>query len=388
MNIRSYPVFLVTFLLLFVMTSPLHAFTGKDKIPELKSEVNISWEDFESRSEIIQVTPLDDASLAFKIRLPKGWMKKELEIDSGVKTTSILKQVAAYTSPPRIEQRSIFRVSVIDLDALITVDDWLISYMLEMGFSIQGIKIEDRKTTAQYTVFENQEPYYVQAIATISGSKIILAEYLIHQEVQATEMGEQIWAMTTFEMLSPSLAIPIQMKTFNFVDIAKFDYPKNWIAKAPDITDITRMEASVINGKGLQEDSVQFSTEMIGRVDVSIVSKELGISLADEIKLLNESLKSRNYKLGKFIETVKVDKLNELIQTSRIDAYQVEGVSAKLAGYEYWVAVLQTRGRNYFIRLTTVSREDNYKTWAENVETFYTLLRSLGPASVSLDEDE
>jgi hypothetical protein len=377
------------FIALFLATSQVFAFTGKDKIPPLKTEVSISKQDFESKSDLITFAPFKDEDLSYKIRLPKGWQNLDKDIIEGQTGVGILRLVSQFTSPPRIEHRSIFRVSVIDMDSLITVDDWFISYMLEMGFSIEGINIKSPYLTqAQYTVFEDDEPYIVRATITTTSAKIILAEYLVHQEMYELEKSEQIWAMTGFELSNPDTVARIPMKTFNFVDIAKFDYPANWLIQAPEITDISRMEATVINTKNLRSGITASGDELLGRIDISIISKDQGLSLTDEINILKENLKARKYKLGKFIETVEEKGINPLISSSRIDAYEVEGVSKRLAGYEYWVGVLQTKTRFYMIRLTTVSRGENFKSWAENVETYRVLLRSLGPASVEIDEPD
>jgi hypothetical protein len=379
--------FSVVLLGFFVAVSPANAFTGKSKIAPLSSEVHTSKADFESKSDLIRVVPLDDKTLSYRIRLPKGWVKLNNDVVDSNAGTGILRQVSGYTSPPRIERRSLFRVSIIDLDSLITVDDWFISYMLEMGFSIEGMKIKSpRLVDAQYTVFEDGEPYVVRAVVTISGSRIVLAEYLVHDEVYQAEKDQQIWAMAGFALEDPLKTVPIAMKTFNFVDIAKFDYPANWAIQSPEVTDITRMEASVLNGGSVKQgEVVSNNNELLGRIDVSLVSKDQGLTLGDEINLLKEGLKKRNYKLGKYLENVEEKGINPLISSSRIDVYEVEGVSKKLAGYEYWVGVLESKSRYYLVRLTTVSRAENFKVWAQNVETYKVLLRSLGPASVSSD---
>lgn len=384
------PLFSVLLLGVSGAAFPAHAFTGKSKIPPLSFEVHTTKVDFESKSDLMKVVPLNDKTLAYHIRLPKGWVKMENDVIEGSAGTGILRQISSYTSPPRIERRSLFRVSIIDLDSLITVDDWFISYMLEMGFSIEGMKIKSpRLVDAQYTVFENGEPYMTRAVVTMSGSRIILAEYLVHDEVYNAERDEQTWAMAGFGLDSPSNAVPILMKTFNFVDIAKFDYPSNWAIQSPQVTDITRMEASILNGTMLKQGGEVIAannSELLGRIDISLVSKDQGLTLTDEINFLKEGLAKRNYKLGKFIENVGVSGINPLISSSRIDVYEVEGVSKKLAGYEYWVGVLESRSRYYLVRLTSVSRGENFKVWAQNVETYKVLLRSLGPASVVADD--
>lgn len=379
--------FVLTTLIAFLLVvSPVNAFTGKEKIPELKNDVHIPKEAFEAKTTLINETPLQNKDFAFHVRLPKGWVKLNVEAEKEGEGTDIFRQLSAYTSPPRIEQRSIFRIRAIDLSSLITVDDWFIAYMLQMGFSVEGMTIKSpRKMIVQYTLFEDGEPYVTRAVVTMSGQKIILAEYLVHQDAYEAERDEQIWAMAGFDMDTPNESLPIVMKTFSFVDIAKFDYPANWVTYTPGITEINRMDASVINAINthvITSSGAEITDlQMAGRIDVSVVSKVLGTSIGDEIKVLNKSLKDKNYKLGKFIETVDNVKLNPLIKNGRIDVYEMESLTQKLAGYEYWVAVLQTNSRYYLVRLITISRGENFIMWAQNVETYRVLLRSLSPAS-------
>ena len=212
-----------------------------------------------------------------------------------------------------------------------------------------------------------------------------MAEYLVHQEVYKAERDEQILAMNSLSLLYPNMSIPVSMKTFSFVDIAKFDYPASWAVHGTGISDIKRMEASLVNtinvhytADGTREVS---GTQMAARIDVTVVSKDNGLTIGDEIKVLNQGLKEKNYKLGKFIETINDIKVNPLIGSSRVDVYQLESETIKLAGYEYWVAVLQTKSRYYLVRLITIGRQENFRTWAQNTQTYKVLLESLGPAS-------
>ncbi len=369
-----------------LMLSPAYAFLGKDKIPPLKDEIKTSQTAFEAESTLIEEVPLQNKDMAFHVRLPKGWIKLNSDEEKTAVGSDLFRQIAAHTSPPRIEHRSIFRVKSIDLTTLISVDDWFIGYMLQMGFSVEGMtSVTPKKLIAQYTLFEDGEPYVTRAVVTITGAKIILAEYLVHQEVYETEKDQQVLAMSGFDLVSPNTASPIVMKTFSFVDIAKFDYPSNWFIYTPGISQINRMEASVLNtitapssGQGPGQEA---QIQMAGRVDVSVISKDLKTTVSDEIKTLNDELKAKNYKLGKYIETAKSIELNSNIKSGRIDIYEMDSEVQKLVGYEYWVAVLQTDSRYYLVRLITIGRDENFSLWAQNVAVYRTLLQSLSPAS-------
>lgn len=367
------------------------AYTGKDKIPPLKSEVAMSQSDFERATDAIDETPFEDKALAYHVRLPKGWTRGGLiTADLGGKSGSeIFRQIASYSSPPRIEEKSMFRIRSIDLSYLIKVDDWFISYMLQMGFSIEGMSLRSpTEVVSQYTVFEEGEPYITRAVVTLTGSKIIIAEYMVHQSQYEAERNEQILAMSGFKVVNQTDEIGIPMKTFPFVDIAKFDYPANWTITSPGISNINRMDTSVVNSvqtKYMSENGGEIeSIRMAGRIDVTVVAKSPGITLAGEIKILNDGLKRNDFKLGAFIETIKDVKVNPLIGNARIDVYTLEGISKKLAGYEYWVAVLQTGSRFYLVRMITMSRGEDFQSWAQNTETYRVLIESLGPSSTRL----
>lgn len=360
--------------------------TGKEKIPPLSTDVNISKQDFEGRTEIIKDVPNQDGTLAFQIRLPKGWIRQESDNSAETIGADIFRQVALYISPPRLERRSVFRIRTIDLHDLITPDNWFWGYVMHMGFAVEGMTIESpRSVKAQYTLFEDGEPFVTRAAIMMSGSRIVMAEYLVHQDAYEAERGEQVWAMTGFDLENPSTKMLVKMKTFTFADISKFDYPENWVPYSPGITNINRMDASVIrvvNSQTHTDNGTELAKEqMIGRIDVSVVSKDLKTKLSEEISWLNQGLEEKSYKLGDYIGNVSDIKLDPLIKDSRLDVYVLDSTKEKLVGYEYWVAVLHTQSRYYFVRLITVSREENFVTWAQNAETFKYLLASISPAS-------
>lgn len=386
MRIRPLTFCLLVFLSVFALNFPSHAFEGKGKIPPIKNEIKLLEADFEKKTVLINETPLGNKDFAFHVRLPGNWIKLDVEVEKGAAGADIFRTLSTYTSPPRLEQRSIFRVRSIDLLSLVTVDDWFIGYMLQMGFSIEGLTvINPRRVLAQYTLFEDGEPYVTRAAITMTGSKIILAEYLVHQDVYAQERDEQILSINGFDLDTPNLETTVEMKTYSFVDIARFDYPANWMIYAPGIKDINRMDASVINAISshvVSRNGVPYSElQMSGRVDVTTVSRKLATTIPDEIKILKQELKNNNYKLGKYIETYKDMSLNPLVKNSRIDVYALESETQKLVGYEYWIAVIQTGSRYYLVRLITISRSENFLMWAQNTETYRHLLRTLAPAS-------
>lgn len=385
-NLKSFfsTLFFTTCLVGFAFGGTAHAFQGKDQIPKLSGEVHISKEDFTAQSDLVQEKPRNDDSLAYHIRLPKGWQKIDNPVNGIDDNSNILHQISTYAGPPRIEHRSLLRIRTADATSLISMDDWFIGYMMQMGFAIEGMTVDSpRRITAQYAVFEDNEPFIVRAVATLSGHHIILAEYLVPQNVYQAERDQQIWAMTGFDLTSPNLAPPVDVKTFSFLNVVKFDYPANWNFPDPGIRDFNRMDAHISNTLSSipQKYEQKIPDRMGGRIDISVISRTENTQITSEINRLNAELTSKNYKLGKYLGNIKIDPLPSLTQNIRVDSYELDGLTEKLTGYEYWIAVLQTPDYYVLVQLTTLGRNDNFILWAENTETYKTLIRSLSPAT-------
>ncbi|MDY0029244.1 MAG: hypothetical protein RBR86_04790 [Pseudobdellovibrionaceae bacterium] len=419
---RQKLLFLSTFLLgVCSITLPSQAYLRIDQIAALSYDMEKPEDVLAKEMEVHQEKPFGDESLSMEVTLPIGWhryetetlqdseksnkrsaeglsKKKNYQIEKG---GDIFRMLVRYSTPPRIERRSEFRVRSIEINSLISLENWFTELILQMGFSPEGIKkVSEGRLDAQYTIFEYGEPMVTRAVVTRSGNKIIIAEYMVHQENYDREKDLQIYAMKQFKMLAPRDDLPIALNTYPFVDIAKFQYPQNWLLYTPGITTIERMEASVINLRGMSED--QYSSnytkiQMNGRVDVSVVYKGEGVTAESEMALIGQSLKDNGLVLSDRIDLDKDFRVHEKISKSSVSVYHIippvstelktnlfnksKAKSNKLADYEYWVGILETSGRYYFVRLLTIGRDEDFRAWAENTEVFRVLLGSISPVN-------
>ena len=378
----------------FLAAFPVLAFTGKDKIPPLNYDTKLTAEEYFMKSDEYNIKPLDNPAFAFKVRLPSKWIPLDADLNKTEIDGDLFRQLAVYTSPPSFTGRSIFRVRSVGLNTLIGLDNWMISYMVDMGFAMEGMKIVNPyRVEAQYTVFINNQPMAVRAVAELSGPTIIIAEYLVPLENLETERDDQVWAMRGYGLVSPDTNLPVETRTYSFVDIAKFDFPTSWNLEAPTITNIDRMNASVINIKELHTrkyGSVETVLQLSARIDVTLVLRKDDTKIQDEIARINTELAAKGLKLTRLLGTVKNARYNEQIRDAKIEAYAVASDAMKLAPHEYWVAVLQTPSRYYIIRLLTIGQDENFKAWAQNTEVFLHVLETISPSedSTQMDEEE
>lgn len=358
-------------------------------IPKLNRDVTISKEQFDAQSSQIEETPLDIPYLAYKIRLPKNWVKapasnSNVQVDLSKR---ILGNIVEYLGPPTLDLRSSFRIRANDLSFDVDAKDWFLSYVFTNNYNLIGMDVTSpQRVQAQYVMIDNGNQYNVRAVAQISGHRIILAEYIVPLEFWETERSYAKMSMASFVLTNPDPSPIENMQTFRFVDIAQFQYPSSWILNAPPITSVERMSAALTNIKGKSANDLNIKGRssntnalMEGRIDISIVTKGLDVKIANEIATLKKQMLERQLVLGNLIEPVSGWPRHEGIIMAKIEAYKVDNVKSKLADYEQWVGVFETPGRYYFVSLLTVGRQDDFLAWSRNVKTYRTVISTLSP---------
>jgi hypothetical protein len=363
------------------------ALLKSEDIPPLDLKVKMSKEQFYNISELRNIKFDADPGLSYKVRLPFNWIELPSPRTESISLNAeLFSDISNFVSPARGDIRSRFRVRSLELKHLVSAENWFLNYTLSIGTTVDGIKIKsDRSLEAQYTVLDGGQTYIVRASAQITGSRIVVAEYLVPFEYALEERDQQIWIITSFLLTSPNTTPIEETDTYSFVDIVKFDYPQSWILYSPPISTIDRMEASILNLKSITKDQIQKmdldKAKLDGRVDVKVISKAMGTSEADEVTELKRELKTKNLDIGNLIGPVKGVELHPGIISSKIDAYHIESGDGKLIRYEIWVGLLETKGRYYVISLITVGREEKFYVWAQNIETFKYVLKTLSPVN-------
>lgn len=387
MKHRSGLAFAFLLMALLLVTGHADAYTNPKDLPKLDMTVRMTKQEFLRASDMVEESPAGDEQLSYRIRVPKGWIKlPTAKTDEMQFTAEIFKSVVSYLSPPNLDRRSSFRIRALELKHFVSADNWFLNYILMSGSTVDGFNMRtSRRIEAQYTVLDMGQSYTVRAVAEISGSRIVLAEYLVPSETWEEERDLQIWTMMSFQLTKPELSPIEKVDTYAFVDIVKFMYPNSWILFAPAIISIDRMEASILNIKGITKDQAvtidMRDTRLDGRIDIYVVSKNLGTTETMEIETLKGRFLKRGLIVGDLISSVDPVQLHEGVKQSKIDAYQIGSENSRLIGYETWIAVLETKGRYYMLSLITPGRNEDFYRWAQNTETFKYVMGSLAPVN-------
>ena len=372
---------------LLLISGRADAYTDPSTLPKLDMTVKLNKQQFLRASDMVEEAPAGDEQLSYRVRVPKGWIKlPTAKMDEIQFTAEIFKSVVSYLSPPNLDRRSSFRIRALELKHFVSADNWFLNYILMSGSTVDGFnKRTNRRIEAQYTVLDKGQSYTVRAVAEISGSRIVLAEYLVPSETWEEERDMQIWTMMSFQLTRPELGPIEKVDTYAFVDIVKFMYPSSWLLYAPANISMDRMDASILNIKGVNRDQAvsidMRDTRLDGRIDIYVISKSLGTSEGMEIEALKARFLKRGLIVGDLISSIEPIALHEGVRQSKIDAYKIGSENSRLIGYETWIAMLETKGRFYMLSLITPGREEDFYRWARNTETFKYVMSSLVPVN-------
>ena len=367
----------------FLFFLPLSSFAAE----KLSRDVALTREEFFSRTKQIEEKPLDNPALAFRIKLPKNWMKLNSgdDVKKGELSQEILGELSHYLGPPNLDLRSEFKIRANKMNYDVTAGDWFQNYIITNNYSLQGIDVSsDRRVQAHYVTVENGRQYVVRAVAQISGQTMVLAEYIVPIELWADERDVAIWSMASFYLTLPD-PVPVEtLVTHSFVDIARFEYPASWILNAPVVTTTDRMSAYLINLKGgIPPKDIRRNTEnlllMDGRIEVLTVSKANGATLSGEIANLKKQLMDRGLVIGGLIGPIEDIKRHPSLSFGKTEAYKINNKQGQLADYEQWIGIFESTGRIYLVQMLTVGRQDNFLAWARNSKAFKTIVSSISP---------
>jgi hypothetical protein len=343
-------------------------------VPALPEFEPMSEEEFLQQTKPVEVISEDDPELSFQVRIPKDWAaNKDISLRNYILSKKVVGEVARYYSPPIFDQRSSFSVSAMEMEHKITGKNWFIHFLFTKGYTLEGIEvISDEIVKAQYVLMEDDTPYSVRAIAITNGKRIVLAQYYVplKHAIRSGPMQSQV--IDSFRLINKAEEYAEPIDTYSFLDLVEFDYPLSWELRTPAIRDIIRMHAFLVNIIG--ED------RLYGKIDVNVADKD-DTDLAEEIKNVNDKMsKLTTFEIGSLIEPLDKYNFGPHIEAAKVEVYELTSKRYRSMTYEYWMAVLSEKYEyNYIITMITPSREDDFYTWAQNIEVFKLVVESVKP---------
>lgn len=335
--------------------------------------------------------PYEDDALAYRISIPKDWTLAEERGSSNFQVSDrLFIELNKYYGPASLAGRSRLEISAVNMDYDFTAEQWYLKYILESGYTVEGIKVhDDRKVESLMVIMEGDFSYYLRTVAQINDNKMILAQYYLPAENWFSEAPLQASVLETFEILNEKKIDIGQFKKFQFLDVAEVEFPDTWRVISAPMRSVERLDAKFINIRGGAQDALS-STNMNnsklnsiseGYVDVSVVLASSSPSLISEIQNYKKNLEASGIVVGKKVEMDHRVKFSRDINFSITEIYEAVDSANDTLSYELWFSVFVAGNYYYFATLVTPSKGQNYIAWARNTRGYQRMMSKMTPAS-------
>lgn len=360
---------LLVFLMIVLVPTQLLAAPGIDvnKIPKIKETPPV--EGFEKSSkEVSEHNPYGEELLSYSIRLPKDWtdnVQQPLTQSSrGALSDTVLGLLGRYISTPKNFKRSYVTVEGQGLNYEISAMNWFINFIMLNGFSLTALtEISPQEIEALYVEVEKDQTYVVRARILFNGNRLLIVRYYLPQENYQEEKGLQTVVLKSFKPSDPSPNRIEPQETYGFLDQSYFSYPTSWRLKEKSILSIERMSALLYQERQDGRDSV-----LEGHIRINVISRLLKTTMADEINKFRSELKIKDYELGDLLDVVDY-KYDPSIKYGKAQIYRLNPANpTNMKAYEFLVTVMQGDDYYYITSMITPSREQDFYSWARNIE--------------------
>ena len=330
-------------------------------------------EEFKKNTRVIKDTPYGDDFLSFRVRMPTDWQgsvelasKKE---DAGELSKRILGPLARYQSPPKRHLRSFFTLEALNLTYEIGARNWFINYVLTNGLTLEQVGVENkRQVEAIYVEVRGDITYIVRVKVILNGPRMVVARYFVPQELYEEEYVQQAQVIDSFTLTNREEVGVEKLDIYGFLDQSFFDYPVSWTLSAPHITSIDRMKAMLYHST--------VKDKLDGQINVYLTNKMTDTTRAKEIALYRDKFQIENYALGGFIESPNIEYHKDM-SFGTTQVYEMTPQVANMFDYELWVSVLEGAEYFYIISLLTPARQEEFYTWARNVEAYKLVVKGM-----------
>ncbi len=385
---------LIVMLLALMVTSMSAHAQGVDLklVPAVKDATPLTDADVKSKMKRVkEVKPYNKEDLSFELLLPKDWSGNtqpppvSSNIDQKLSNT-VLSILGKFVSPPKNLVRSHITIEALELPSEISAQDWVVNYILTSGFSLTAMGEKSNKEVEfVYVQVERDQAYNVRGRAVINGPTLTIVRYYLPQENQKEDELLQSQVLESFTMLKPSKEGIEKREQYGFLDQSYFNYPASWDLKDKNILSIERMSALLSQQSRREtEDDVLF---LDGHIKVSVISKLLKTTQEQEIEKFRDELSIPEYSLGKMIEKVEYQ-YNSDIRSGKAQVYELMPTDpVKMSPYEYLVAVMEGDEYYYFVSMISPSRDQDFFTWAQNMQAARIIIESLRRQSISMEAD-
>lgn len=345
--------------------------------------------EFEKNTTAYSETPFGDKALAFDIRIPKDWQKqRDVSLSNAAVGSKLLGELMRFYGPPKLDTRSYITVQAVNLDYKLTAEQWLLQYLLNNSYTVQGIKTyDDNMAEALFIVLEKDVTYIVRMTAHMNGKRVVFAQYFLPTQYWDDEKVIQAQSIASFKLQNKVDEFVEKMSKYQFLDVAEFFYPESWELRSEPLKSIDRMKVDLISVASEEQIKNKTVKALKGKIEIALSSVYVVDSMADELKRYRAELEKTGLMVQSLVEMHDDFKFNKDFERSPVEVYNMIDRDNTMIGYELWFAALQNGEYYYFVQLLTPSRDEDFFTWSRNTQTFRLVVSTLASQEGSLIEN-
>jgi hypothetical protein len=370
----------ITLLLLLAVIPSVNA---QQVPPALDNSVTLSAADYMAMSTEFVRTPFKDPYLTYKVRLPNGWTEVgEEALEAQRLSSRLLGEVSRFAGPAEGAMQSSFKVSALQMDYFVSVENWFQTFLLTNKYTLLGLKVKGTRIDARYQVLRDGREFVVRAVAIANGSRMVLAEYSVPAKRFDKEKDNQTWAAMSFSLLKADTSLPEPIRPREMLDVATFLYPESWTLISPAIRNPEEMATTIVLAGG-QDNPVTQTVEIDitkarGRMEIIGKRRAGGHDPIQFASWVADVMKAEGVAWGEKIAVQpKPLTLDKSLISDGVASYYLLDTMGRALQQEVWIVLAHTDRYDYAVLLVTPGRSTDFAAWARNISTFELVARSV-----------
>lgn len=351
------------------------------KKPMPKEIKKMDEKEFLAKTSVFEQRPFGNDDFAFSVRLPKEWQKEAEKASSNFQISEKLtSKIAIFYGKPTITGQERLEIKAQRLSFDMRAEEWFLQHLMTTGNTTEGYIYHDKtRVEALMLVMEEDISYVLRTVAQINGEYVFLLEYYIPVDMWDQYAGQQERVVQSFKMLNPVVRSVVKTEQYQILDLCRVDFPAYWEEKPDSLTNVERLGVKFFSYVALSEkDKRKVKPKINGKIEVLLIASWSTPSLIEEIEQYKKQSESNNLLIGKKIENIDDIIYNKNVTYGVTEAYKIIS-NDNSKNYEYWITVLIAGNYYYIVSLTSPSREDDYKTWVKNTQSYRILIKNIAP---------
>lgn len=332
--------------------------------------------------------PSADPYSGFRMFIPKSWVQAPPELVKNFKQRNkLIGDVALFYSDLYAPVRSSISIEAYALQHNISVKNWMLTYLIDYGYLLEGIKEYDRNSVEVLaTLFDVKDlDYKERIVAHINGDRVVMMKYSVPVPFWEDEKVYQATTARSFDLTLKDETTVNKILAYDLGGWAEIQYPETWQTSisADDSYDrislnLVKVETSFYeNDKDAYDAKTNNLMLASGLINVRLVLFEnLGTTLVDELDLVKEQYTDLGFEIQKPLEYVTQLDYPPLTTVQNLEVYRVRNLEQSEAKFELWIASMKQENFYYIVSMLVADKEEQYFKWMENKSSFELLVSS------------